>query len=328
VKKIQQLSPGEEVEYINKALGYETFVKPREYWLDTKSPRLNLVLGSKELGVAYGKMILIAGETSSGKSAIAAWIAGLGQQDGADVAWVDGENSFDRRHVAKQGLDAGHRIRDKRGKTIGYTKVALFRPAYGIFGRKKGKKEKGPKRIVPEDVETAELLFDRVEAWMKLRRRRNPSGKRIVVVDSTTSFCPAEELFAGFSEQNMRTRSSPAVFLNTMTKRWVNLSLNTNALIILIAQLRDNPGKMFGNPKYVTGGNGIQYFPSTVVWMSRVKGGELMKGDNQIGVKGMIINRKNKMGGGSVEHKKCGYHSHFYENKWKFMSTHEVKGKI
>ena len=325
--KIQQLSPGEEVQYINTALGYKTFVQPRLLWLDTGSSRCNAVIGSKELGAAFGKMILVAGEPSSGKSAWAAWIAGLGQRDGADVGWVDGENSFDRRHVKKQGLDAGHRIKDNHGNVIGYTKVALFRPAYGIFKRK-AKKGKEKARIVQEDVETAEALFDRVETWMKLRKKRNPNGKLVVVVDSTTSFCPAEELFAGFKDQNMRTRSSPAVFLNTVAKRWVNLGLHTNALIILIAQLRDNPGKVFGDSRYVTGGHGIQYFPSTVIWMSRVKGGELKKGDRQIGVKGIIINKKNKMGGGSIERKKCGYHAHFYENKWKYMSTKAVKGKI
>lgn len=323
-RKIKVLSPGEAVQYINSRLGYESFVRPPEYWLDTGSKRCNAVFGSRELGIPYGKMITIAGEPSSGKSAIAAWLEGLAQKDGAEPGWIDGENSFERRHVRKQELDPGHRILDKDGNVVGYTKLALFRPEYGVF--KHVKKKGSVRAIVEEDIETAEELFERGETWMKLMRRQNPRGKRILVVDSTTSFVPQEEMEAGFSDQNMRTRMSPARFLNDVAKKWVSVALHTNTLVIFIAQLRDSP-TMYGPSKRVTGGNGILFFPSAVVWMSRVKGGELIVGGRQVGVKGMIINRKNKMGGGSIERKKCGYHAHFFEPKWKFMSTKEVKGK-
>lgn len=326
--KSKILSPGAAVAFIDKQLGVHSFVMPPKYWLNTKSKYLNKVMGSKKRGLAYGKMYTIAGPPSSGKSILATYIAGLAQRDGADVAWVDGENSFDRRHVKHQGLDSGPRIFGEDKKTvIGYEKVALFRTLYGTFKTKLKSKKGKRSSIVEERSETAEELFDRVEIWMKLRRKLNPKGKICVVVDSTTSFSPEEEYIAGLANQNMRTRSSAAVFLNLLTKRWVDLALHTNALIILIAQLRTNPGKLFGDPSYITGGNGVIYYPSSINWMRRVKGGEVMQGGEQVGVKGILTNKKNKVGGGSVEHKKCGYKCYFTVKNWWFGSSDEIKGE-
>ena len=320
-KRDKGLSPGAAVAYINDRLGVSSFIKPPEYWLDTGSSYLNKVMGSKKLGLAYGKMITLAGPPSSGKSLLAAKIAGLAQVDGADVAWVDRENSYDSVHVGRQGLDSGEET------DYGYTKVALFRSIYGKFKRKLKSSKGKEKSIVEERSETAEELCARVEIWMKLRRRQNPKGKLCVVVDSVTSLSPEEEMVAGLTDQNMRTKMSPAVFLNSLTKSWVDLSLHTNALIIFIAQLRTNPKVMFGNPDYVPGGKGILYYPSVVVWMRRVKDGEIKKSGRQVGVKGLITNKKNKAGGGSVERKKCGYLCWFSRDKWKFMDADEVKGE-
>jgi RecA/RadA recombinase len=310
-KHKHKMSAQEEADYIKKALGYKSYAKPPEYWLDLGSSYANKVYGSKKLGIAYGKMIRIAGPTSSGKSAKAAWIAGLAQADGADVAWVDGENSWDPRHVRHQGLDPD--------------KVAVFYPEYGEF---KYKSKRKSDKLVKDSVEAAEDLFERVEIWMKLRRKRNPDGKLVVVVDSTTSFNPEEGLMAGLTEQNMRTKASAAVFLGELSKRWVALAAHTNAIVIFISQLRTNIGQMFGDKHYAPGGKGIEYYCSVEVWMSRVKGGSITKHGKQIGVKGVMKNRKNKAGGGSIERKKCGYKCFFYKNNWQFLDAEKLKREV
>jgi RecA/RadA recombinase len=305
------MSAAEAAAYIKSKLGYKTLAKPPEYWLDLGSPYVNKVFGSKKLGVAYGKMIRISGPTSSGKSTIADWIAGLAQKDGADVAKVDGENSYDPVHVRHQGLDPD--------------KVALFYPEYGEF---KYKSKNKYHKIVKDTVEAAEDLFERVEVWMKLRRKQNPDGKLVVIVDSTTSFDPEESLMAGMSEQNMRTKSSAAVFLGNLSKRWVSLAAHTNALVIFISQLRTNIGQMYGEKQYSPGGKGIGYYVAVDVWMQRVKGGKIVEHGKQIGVKGIMANKKNKAGGGSIERKKCGYKMHFYKNRMKFLDASELKKEV
>jgi RecA/RadA recombinase len=243
----------------------------------------------------------------------------LAQEDGAEAGWVDGENSFDRQHMRKQGMHIGHQVFDHK-KLIGYEKIALFWPEYGVFGGKK-------LTVLNEDSETAEALFQRVEDWMKLRRQISPKGKRILVIDSLNSFSPEEELTASFTDQNVRTRTSNAVLFNLMSKKWQNIALHTNTLIIFIAQIRTNPMARFTNPNYVSGGSGIQYFPAVVAWMNRAKGGTIVKHGKQVGVQGFITNKKNKAGGGSEEHKKCAYQCFFTEDDWKFFSAKELKGK-
>jgi len=307
-KKAIKMSAADTAEFIKQQLGYKTLIKPPEFWLDTGSPYANKVFGSKRYGIAYGKIILIAGPPSSGKSVIAAKIMGLAQEDGAEAAWVDGENSWDAKHVSRQGVKSDE--------------VALFQPEYGEFKYKSKKKRN---KLVNEDVEAAEDVFTRVETWLKLRRKLNPEGKRIVVVDSTTAFAPEEELMAGLDEQNMRTKVSPAVFWNMLSKHWVPLALHCNAIIIFISQLRTNPGKMFGNPEYVTGGNGLQYYASVVVWQRRISDGAIIRNGKQVGIRGILSNKKNKAGKGSVERKKCGYEVYLRNPKWKFMDVAKVK---
>lgn len=315
------MSAAELVKFGKEQRGYITFARPSKYWLDTKFSYLNRVIGSEEYGLVYGKIILIAGFPTSGKTTLAAWIVGLAQEDDADAGWVDGENSVDREHFRHQGMHFGHRVYDNK-KFIGYEKVALFWPEYGEF---KGLRHSG---FLRENPETAEALFDRVEDWMKLQRKIKPNGKRILVVDSVNSFSSEEELLAGFFNQNARTRVSNAVLLNLMSKRWQTLALHTNTLVILIAQIRTNPMAHFGNPHYVSGGSGIQYYPSVVAWMNRAKGGTLMKGKEQVGVQGKITNYKNKAGGGSVERKNCAYKIFWHgKQPWDFFSIKQLKGK-
>lgn len=325
ISVLVKMSAAEQIEYIKSAMGYKVLAKPPKYWLDTGSRYLNKVFGSKRLGMAYGKIYLLAGKPSSGKSALAAKLAALAQADGASVGWGDPENSFDPKHVAHQGLDAGDEVRNRAGDLLGYEKVALFKVEYGTFSRKVKDKSKTKKVIFEDRPETAEELCTRIEAWMKIRRKIDLEGKVCVVIDSITTLSPEEELVAGLTDQNMRTRSSPAVFLNLLSKRWIALAENTNAIIILIAQLRTNPKTLYGNPDYVPGGNGILYNPSSVVWMRRVKGGEILRHGRQVGTKGVLTNHKNKVGGGSIERKKSGYKALFYKDAWEFMDPKEVE---
>ena len=309
---VAKLSPAEQVDYIKKAMGYRVYAKPPQYWLDTGFPYLNKVMGSKKLGLAYGKIYLIAGKPSSGKSVLAAKLSGLAQKDGAHCGWIDPENSFDKRHVGHQGLDAEN--------------VALFEPEYGEFTKKmKDKKQNTQKLILAERPETAEELCTRAEVWMQLQRKYDRDGKVCLVLDSTNAISPEEEMLAGLTDQNMRTKSSSAVFLNLLLKRWVSVAEHTNAIIILIAQLRTNPKTLYGNPDYVSGGNGIIYYPSSITWMRRISNGEILRHGRQVGVMGTMSNQKNKVGGGSREHKKAGYKVMFNEDAWQFMDVERIK---
>lgn len=336
---IREMSAAEQVQYIQKGLGFVTFSRPPKFWLRTGSKRLNAVVGSRLLGTPYGKLITLAGEPSSGKTLMALRLIGLAQQDGAKPAWVDVENSFDPEWARTQGLDPGDEVLGDNGELIGYTKLALFQPAFGTFGKTKKEKKKekeekvqrGGKKAKESDdasvmktrLQTAEELLDSVEKWMILQRRLNPEVKIAVGLDSTTALQPAEEMEAGMADQNMRTRLSLAPLLNLFTKDMVQLASNTNALVILISQLRKNPTKMFGDPNYVPGGNGVLFYPSIICWMRRVR--SIKKLGKIIGLESIIKNKKNKAGQGSVEFEECGARMMFNSSDWEFIEAEEMK---
>jgi RecA/RadA recombinase len=318
IKDPKKMNAGQQIALIKRELGYQTFERPPRYWLDTGSPRLNSVVGSRELGAAYGKMIVLAGDYSSGKTLLGTKLLGLAQADGAECGHVDIENSADPAFALKMGgLDFGRELRDGT-----YEKVALFRPEVGVFGPKK-------KKGITEQVrlQAAEELFTVVERWMMLHRRLEPKGKLALLVDSTTAIVPEEEMTAGIADQNMRTRLSLPVFLNMLTKRWQHVALNTNTLIILISQIRINPTAMWGNPERIPGGKGLVFYPAVVAQLRRSnKGGTILDDDqNVIGIRSTIKNLKNKTGGQSVEGRRIGFKAFFDKNRWKFLKAKDVE---
>ena len=336
-KRAKSMSRVERIELIEKELGYLTFSRPPKFWLKTGSKRLNRVLGSEELGIPYGKEITLAGMQSSGKTLLCLRLAGLAQKDGAEIGWIDVENSFDPDWALKQGLDAGEPVYDDEGKLKGYTNISLFNTKFGSFKKKEKKVpvfgKKPPKERDPEKEEeklrlserqqSAEELLTLVEKWMLLQRKLDPDGKIFLGLDSTTALQPEEEIEAGYTDQNMRTRMSLAPLLNTLSKRMIPIALNTNALVVFICQLRTKPNAtMFENPEYVPGGNGILFYPSCVTWMKRVR--NVYDGGKNIGLESVIDNRKNKMGYGSVEREKVGVSMKFQSSDWQFVESDEL----
>lgn len=318
-KDPKHMTPREQALYLDRTLGYEVLAPPPKLWLTTGSKRFNKVLGSEELGIAYGKTYTLAGQPSSGKSLIMTLLMGLAQADGAIAGLVDVEDSFDAEWAATQGCDPGTIYDDGTCENI-----AVFRPRLGIFGKKKKDNVKPQLRM-----QAAEELFDLAERWMIMQRQLNDSCKIYLGVDSTTAVEPIEELEAGLAGQNMRTKML-APFLNRMTKRWNKVAANTNAIILYIAQLRTNPGQLFGNPEYIPGGAGVLYYPSSINKVRRARKGGLLYGPDNvpIGVASVIVNVKNKVGGGSVEGARCGFKAQFNEMNWKFMPASKLQKEM
>lgn len=322
----------DQIAFLKKKMGMVTFNKPPKVWLKTGSKRLNSVLGSVTEGVPYGKLLTLAGKQSSGKTLLMLRLLGKAQQDGATVALVDVENSFDPDHSRKQGLDPGDPVLDENNQVIGYSKIALFQPEMGVFnetGRQKAKARKAgrKKKTEVDDSEfvenvrqqTAEELFELVKKWMIFQRQLNQNCKLALGIDSTTGIQPEEELNAGLVDQNMRTRLSLAQFLNQLTKELVSLALNTNCFTCLVSQLRTNPTKVFQNPDYVPGGNGVLFYPSSICWMRRLK--NIRKKGQIVGLESIIVNKKNKMGAGSVEGCECGIRAYYESTEWEFIDV-------
>lgn len=316
----QPLTPDQELDLLRGKLGYLTFQPATRFWLDTGSARLNSVLGSSTKGLPYGKMFEFSGLESQGKTLLALLLAGLAQADGADVAWVDTEDRVDLDWAKVQGLDISH--------------LYHFYPKIGEFGitakqarkaKQAGKDGKELKAIKSRRLQTAEELLTEVEAWMGYKYKQNRDGKLYVAIDSVTGFLTEEEGEAGLTGSNMRTKSALATFLSTLCRRWVPLALSYNTIIVFINQLRTSPNVRFGDPNYTTGGRALKYYCNVRCDVRRVKNGRILQGGQIVGLRGIIRNKKNKAGAGSLEGQTCGFKAMFRKNDWRFMAEDRIK---
>ena len=297
IKQSQPLSPEAEIALIRKKLKHFTTDRPVKYWLDTGSPRLNSIFGSKKYGIPYAKMIEISGFESQGKTALVAKISAISQRDGAIVIWVDLENSWDEDWFKALGLDT--------------EKVYLFQPQVGTFD---GEKE--------QRLQTAEELLEEVDEL--IRKKGTSDGRMCLVIDSIAALLTEEEAAAGIQNQNMRTKISLAPFLSRLLRRWVAVARNYNVMMFFVNQLRVAPNA-FGNPEYTPGGNAVRLYASVRVRMRR-KTKKILKGGEAIGIKGMLINWKNKAGGESREGLRIGYKL-YYEGRIKYVDEEAVQNE-
>jgi recombination protein RecA len=112
-EKTGKLDPNKIRDMINKKLGREVAFdlneeNPTEVteWISTGSTWLDSIIcrGSKA-GIPVGKISELAGESSSGKSYMAAQIAANAQKQGIDVVYFDSESAIDPSFLTKAGCN-------------------------------------------------------------------------------------------------------------------------------------------------------------------------------------------------------------------------------
>jgi recombination protein RecA len=301
----KELTPQEEIALIQKKLGHAVSKeKAVKYWLDMGEPLLHTALGSPTHGLPYGKVISLTGFESHGKTAVALEIAAAAQKDGADVAWVDPEDSFDEKWVGKRGLDPA--------------KVALFKTELIEIKNKKGE-------VTDMRLKTAQELCAEAEEWVKLKHRQRPDGRIFVGVDSVTAFLVEDEEVAGIENQNMRTKTSLAQFMGQLLRRWTGIAAASNAMFLLINQVRIAPGVRFGDPEYSPGGHALLFYASSIARVRRAGGGRILEGDARVGMQGVITNRKNKVGEGSQEGHKVGFKVWWNKPGMQFLDAKKIQ---
>lgn len=260
--------------------------KSHRLYLDLGDTDANNVFGHPEKGIRYGSMAEISGAEQSGKSAIAFDILSAGQEDGAYGVWTDVENSLDKAWARKRGVNTDRLFH-----------VAPYKGTFPVMVKR-------TKHLETRMCNAQELLAES-EEYVTRVSNRDPKAKFIHVVDSITALLTKEEMAAGLVDQNMRTGMSLPQFMGKLMRRWVSYAQATNMTVLFINQLRTNPMAMFGNPDYTPGGKAAKFYCHIRVGMRRVKGGKLMNSGEQIGIKGVAKNIKNKIGG--KENSEVGY---------------------
>ena len=324
-KKEKALTPEEEVAMIQRKLGYISFVRPKDSfnYLDLHNPDANEALGDREYGLRWGSIIELIGEESNGKSLLAAEISAIAQKE-------DPENTY----IAKMDLEVANNNKFNARMGINLDKFYLFQPRLAVklkdLGMRSGKRAdklvqsdlftilKNNKKLSKQYQQSAEELCEEVEAWVKYKRVTNPNAKIILSVDSVTGLLVSEEDEGGLVDANMRTKVSLASFMSRLCRRWVRMAENYNMIIIFINQIRVAPGVIYGNPEYSPGGKALKFYASVRAKIRRAKSGRIKKGDEVIGIRGLVLNLKNRVGG--KEFHSCGWKCYTRKGKFKWMT--------
>lgn len=293
----RKLTPAEEVALIRKGLGHFTEKPEAKYWLNTGSPLFNGVFGSGTKGIPYGKLMELSGPESHGKTALALEIMSLMQKDGALTAWGDLEGSWDPEWARRRGVNPD---------------------SVYLFSNDLMKDGKGLR------IMSAQEHFAELEDWMFRKHAENKHARMFIAEDSIAALETLGQVEGGAKGQNMRTRTDLSVFLSDSLKRWVGLCANYNATVLFINQIRMKPGVAFGDPQYTPGGNALRHYCSVRVTMRRTKGGKILKNAKIIGLQGTLTNKKNKVGGGSVEGNKIAFKM-LFDGKTKFLPAEALK---
>jgi RecA/RadA recombinase len=288
------------VDAVRRKLGRQQLIWEPSTYLDTCNADLNTVLGHTERGLAFGRIMEISGRESHGKSALAFNLAALAQQQHqAVIVWADFENSYTVEWAAKRGLNTDE--------------VLVLQPYVAKFGKEK-----------EERLCTGEELCSEVEAVIKTVHKQG-ADKIMLVLDSVASINLEAVQDAGIEGQNLKTNMELPKFMGQLLRRWTALAQTSNVLMLFINQLRQNPMAMFQDPWYEPGGNALPFHAHVRARVARVggkKGSRILRSGKQVGIKGVITNRKNKAGG--LEGSEVGYKIYF-DGPIEFIKAKEAK---
>jgi len=277
------------VERIRKKLAHYSTEPPPPQFLDTGSSQLNMVVGVRDKGMPYGKLIELHGMESHGKTALGMTLLALAQSDGAQASYIDAESSYDPLWAERRGIDS--------------SALHLIQPYVGRFG-----KEKIERLISAEEMclEAEKLMEELHDAGAE---------KQVIMLDSITALLSDEESRAGLTARNMRTKLSLSSFIGSLMRRWTALCHSYNTTAIFINQLRVNPNTFFGDPSYTPGGYAPKFFCHVRVRIMSKKKIEDPNGAT-VGIKGKLRNVKNKVGG--IEGAECLYKMQFSDDRTLF----------
>jgi recombination protein RecA len=231
---------------------------------------LNKVIsGDYTKGIPIGMITQFHGEASTAKTVFATHILKDAQEKGFYTMLVDSENAYNPEFAKSLGID--------------------------------------PEKLIYAAPETLEDCFQVIEDTILAIRETDSETPIVVAYDSiAVSPSKAEYEAEGYEGNNMvgavRAKSTGACL------RKINpLMRKHKVALIVINQIRNKVGVMFGNPETAAaGGKSLEYYLGVNMKTISNKTSDLLKDDNKqvIGIKGKIRNTKNKV---SIPFRECEF---------------------
>lgn len=143
-------------------------------------------------------------------------------------------------------------------------------------------------------VDTENLLIsqpDNGEQALEIADSLISSGAvDFIVIDSVAALVPKSELEGEMGDSKMGLHAR--LMSQAMRKLTAKIS-KSNCTLVMLNQLRDKIGVMFGNPETTTGGNALKYYASVRIDIRRT--GQIKESDDVIGNRTKVKIVKNKL---------------------------------
>ena len=236
------------------------FADPK-IWLDTGNYALNrLISGSYENGVPLGKVTMLAGESGSGKSLLAATVMKSAQsrEDKPFILLLDSEGAGDEEWLSNAGVD----VQDENN----FLRAPVF---------------------------TVDDCTKVVASFVKEVASQNPERPYLVVMDSLGMLETESGQENFLKGTNKGDQGQLAKQLKRFIKNCIYLVEQKNVGILCTNHTYDSQD-MFNPDQKVTGGNGVVYASSIVIATKKAKLKEVSNGQEyeatSTGVHGIRIN--------------------------------------
>lgn len=235
------------------------------FWISTGAPSLDYAIGGYRPGfkggIPFGRCTEINGPESSAKSTLLDnIIKNFLDTYEAVVLLGDREHAHEVRRLTELGIDA--------------TNLRFIeRPREGDLHSD---------FVLEEFFEITEMVFRRI-------RKASPETPILVALDSLAATSTRMQIDAiskadpdkkGLSSYGMREQMDKSIIMSRFFPEFCSLITESNAVLIIVNQLRQKPGVLYGDPTYSPGGETLKFSASLRIKTS--KGDEIKPSDDPI----------------------------------------------
>ena len=223
-------------------IGSESILNSRygepSYWISTGSMALNRICsGSIKKGIPSGRITILAGESSVGKSLIAATLIANAQKDGCEhVFYFDSEGGAGKKFFENAGCNP-----------------------------------ESIEQILVSDVEDAQVkILDTFNMITEYKKEKDPNAKFMCVLDSLGALVPSKLFKDAEKDKVVSEMGGRAKIVNNMMKAITVPCLKSDTPMIVINHTYQNPGALFTSKIQSQGGGlGLQYMGSLNIQCTR-----------------------------------------------------------
>lgn len=235
----------ENYEALSAIIGENAEDQDVEHWLSTGIPELDKAIsGEFGKGMPVGRIVEVFGPSSSGKTFLASMVMAEAQRLGGIAGFSDHERSFKANLAASLGVNVNPSSGQwfyKRPKTFEESVDTAMTFCETVRSKK----------MIPDEAPLV-WVFDSVAGMTPHTVLYDKKGNRRKIVDLT-----------------MRDNLALAKACSTAYPQMAQFAEDNNMLILLLNQIRLDPGVMYGNPERTPGGKAAEFYASVRINLGR-----------------------------------------------------------